>query len=205
MVIDSIEFRFFPHLSGVRKAAALAVAGFLLSGCSTTLAEFEPYREVVCFAGVKVALSDAVAAAERQGGRVIDAHYHQTHELGCLTDKPGYYDVTMLREGRVVSGTVDVRTNAVEMRAPSSSGRNLGKIFVDDPDSQARAALQIPLRMPEAIALAEREGGKAMKAYVETRDGKPGYLIKLVMSGGKVHPAWIDGGALALSSGALPQ
>lgn len=204
MVIDS-ESRFFSHLSGVRKAAAIAVAALLLSGCSTTLAEFEPYREVVCFAGVKVSLSEAVAAAERQGGRVIDAHYHQSDELGCLIDKPGYYDVTMLRQGRVTSATVDVRTNIVAMRQPGSGGRYLGKIFVDDPESQARAVLQIPLRMTDAITLAEREGGRAMKAYVDSRDNKPGYLVKLVMSGGKVRAAWIDGGALALSGGALPQ
>lgn len=199
MVIDR-KSRFF---SGVHRAVCLTAAALFLPGCSTTLAEFEPYREVVCFAGAKVSLLQAVAAAERQGGRVIDAHYHQTHELGCLTDKPGYYDVTMLREGRVVSGTVDVRTNAVEMRVSSSSGRNLGKVFVDDPESQARAALQVPLRMPEAIALAESEGGKAMKAYIETRGTQSGYLIKLVMDGGKVRAAWIDGGGLAMSDGAL--
>jgi hypothetical protein len=204
MVIDSdLRTRFLPVRSGL--AAAFAVASVFLSGCSTTFAEFEPYREVVCFDTVRVSLNSAVAAVEREGGRIIDAHYHQSDELGCLLDKPGYYDVTMLRQGRVVSGTVDVRTNVVAMREPSSGGRYLGKIFVDDPDSQARAALQIPLRMADAIALAERQGGRAMKAYVETRAGKPGYLIKLVMGGGKVRAAWIDGGELALSDDTLPQ
>ena len=204
MVIDS-KFRISSFLAGTRAVAVAAVAASLLSGCSTTFAQFEPAREVVCFESVKVSLASAVSAAERQGARVIDAHYHQSDELGCLLDNPGYYDVTVLREGKVSSGTVDVRTAVVEMRDPSSGGRYLGKIFVDDPESQARAALEIPLRMPDAIALAERDGGRAMKAYVETRDGRPGYLVKLVMGGGKVRVAWIDGGNLALSDGELSE
>jgi len=198
MKIDS-DLRYFAYRAP-KLAAAAVTAGMMLCGCSTTLAGFEPAREVVCFGSARIALADAVGAAEREGGRVIDAHYHQPDELGCLSGNPGSYEIVMVREGAVSGASVDARSGAVAMRKPSNYP---GKIFAGDSQSQARSFLRIPLRLGDAIAAAERDGGKAMKAYAETRGGIPGYVVKLVKDGGKVRAAFVSGGELALADDVL--
>jgi hypothetical protein len=46
--------------------------------------------------------------------------------------------------------------------------------------------------MLQAIGIAERQGGKAMVAWVEAKDGKSGYTVKLVERG-RVRVTWVDG------------
>jgi hypothetical protein len=180
-------------------AALLLAVGVGFGGCTTTLAQFEPAREVVCFESTKVSLKDAVAAAEKQGGRVIDAHYHQADEMGCLVNKPGYYDVTLLDQGKVVSVTVDVHSSEVAVRSDPTTlwdrtGQYLGRIFARDPVPRARMASTMAMGMQDAIASAEKtRSGKTMKAYIDTRGGKPGYTLKLVERG-RVRMAWVAGG-----------
>jgi hypothetical protein len=44
----------------------------------------------------------------------------------------------------------------------------------------------------EAIAIAEKGGGKAMEADIAMNGDRPGYTIKLVENG-KLHMTWVDG------------
>ena len=206
MVIDS-KIRIFSLRARKSLAAVLAAAAFALGGCSTTLSQFEPAREVTCVEAAKVSLREAVEAAEKQGGHVIDIHYHQDDELGCLLNKPGYYDVTLLDRGSLVSLSVDVRSKVIAAKPAATnlwetSGRYLNKIFADDPKERGRIASTMAPEMLDAIAKAEKSGGKALKAYIDTRNGKPGYVVKVVEHGGKVRTTWIDGGQLFVSAAA---
>ena len=162
------------------------------------MSKFEPAREVICFASAKISLKDAVEAAEKQGGRAIEAHYHQADELGCLVNRPGYYEVTLLDQGNLISVAVDIHSNDVASRPSRGAfwdrtGQYLGKIFASDPADRARIASTVALKMPDAIATAEKASGRAMKAYIDSKGGIPGYTVKLVESG-KVRVAWVDGG-----------
>ena len=69
----------------------------------------------------QVSLRDAVQTAEKQGGRAVDAHFRQDEELGCLTDKPSYYEVTLLSRGALRTVDVDARSNQAQLR-PREAG-----------------------------------------------------------------------------------
>ena len=47
------------------------------------------------------------------------------------------------------------------------------------------------LDMPQAIDVAEKQGGKAMAIWIEGKNDRPGYTVKLVDKG-RVNVTWID-------------
>src|SRR6266852_6106359 len=103
------------HAVGLR---IFVLAGLpLLGGCATALSEAEPLKDVFCVQRAPVSLKDAVETAEKQsGGRAVDAHFRQDEELGCLTNKPSYYEVTLLSRGALRTVDVDARSNQAQLR-----------------------------------------------------------------------------------------
>lgn len=163
-------------------------------GCAEHLGEFEPFREVACFEGAAISLKDAIAAAEAGDGRAIDADYRQDEEMGCLEGVPGAYDVTLLMGGRISVVSVDAKSRQIGPRAEAGALNALlgGGSFEGSPSNMVPLVPRLRIDMSQAIDLAEQQGGKAMVAWVEAKNGKAGYTIKLVQRG-RVRVIWMDG------------
>lgn len=177
------------------------LAAMLLGGCATALSEAEPAKDIVCFQSAKISLTDAILAAERSGGHAVAARYRQDEELGCLVKKPGEYTVTLL-EGNVLR-TVAVDPNTRVVGAPHTgktvlerTGHFLDRLFEHDPLENAQAVRGPTPSLLDSIAVAERSGGKAIKAHIDDREGKLGIVVKLVEDG-KTRVAWVDANAAA--------
>jgi uncharacterized membrane protein YkoI len=156
---------------------------------------FEPFREVSCFGGAKISLKEAVAAAEATGGRTLDADYRQDDEMGCIRGNAGVYDVTLISGGTIgvvsvdaASGEVGPAVNAGVMNALLQDAR-----FEGSHAAMGRVVPKLSMRAIEAIDIAEQQGGKAMVAWIDEKNGHPGYVVKLVQQG-RVHVAWVAGG-----------
>ena len=67
-----------------------------------------------------------------------------------------------------------------------------GSPFEGSPVDMARMVPRLGIDISQAIDMAERGGGKAMVAWIEARNGRAGYTIKLVESG-RIRETWIDG------------
>jgi uncharacterized membrane protein YkoI len=177
-----------------RSAIPLAIFMTLgIVGCGH-VGEFEPFREVSCLEAAKTSLKQAITAAEATGGRTLDADYRQDDEMGCIKGNAGVYDVTLLSNGTIdvvsvdaSSGKVGPRVSAGVMNALLAGGR-----FEGSPANMARMAPKLSMRAVEAVDIAEQQGGKAMVAWIDEKDGQPGYIVKLVQHG-RVRAVWIDG------------
>jgi hypothetical protein len=175
-------------------------SAFGLTGCAYDLTEVEPYREVACFQAAKVSLRDAVEAAEIEGGRAIDAAYREVREMGCLERDAGYYDVTVLVDGKLSLVSVDAASEQISPRKEQGFGREIGgqffeRLFEGSPEKHAAAAARMQVHLHQAIDKAEKDGGKVMEARAEEKDGRSGYTMKLV-DHGKLRVTWVDGAAL---------
>src|SRR6266566_2357982 len=176
--------------------AAPALIG--ISGCALNPMEIEPYREVSCFQAAKVSLKDAVEAAERNGGNAIEADYIQDKEMGCVSGEQGYYEVTLLSGRALTIVSVDARSKLVGAPVDEAttrglfSGDILEKLTELSPTERASVVPKVSITLLEAIAIAEKGGGKAMEADIDMNGAKPGYTIKLVEKG-KLHMTWVDG------------
>lgn len=156
---------------------------------------FEPYREVTCVQRARVSLKDAVAAAEVGGGRTLDADYRQHEELGCLRSNPGAYDITLFAGETISVVSVDADSGRVgpqERATVMDAIFHGGQHFEGSPADMARMIPSLSLGISQAIEVAETRGGKAMSAWIEAKDGKPGYTVKVVEAGG-VRLTWVDG------------
>jgi uncharacterized membrane protein YkoI len=172
---------------------AAAAACFGLAACEHS-GVFEPFREVSCFEAARVSLKDAIASAEGGDGRAIDADYRLDEEMGCLTGDPGVYDITLLAGGRISTVSVDARTRQVGPREASGAMNALfgGSPFEGSPVDMARMVPRLGIDISQAVELAEKDGGKAMVAWVEAKNGRAGYTVKLVERG-RIRETWIDG------------
>ena len=165
----------------------------LLTGCEHT-GVFEPFREVACFQAATVSLKDAIETAQGGDARALDADYRQDEEMGCLQNDPGVYDITLLTGGRITTVSVDAKTRQVGQRQVSGVMTTLlgGNPFPGSPAAMTPMIPRLSIDMVQAIDLAERQGGKAMVAWMEEMNGHAGYTIKLVQQG-RVRETWIDG------------
>jgi uncharacterized membrane protein YkoI len=173
----------------------LLVAGLGITGCEH-VGEFEPYREVACLEAARISLKQAIAAAEAaENGRVLDADYRQDEEMGCLRDNPGAYDVTLLAGGKISVVSVDARSGQVGPRQEEGVMNALlaGGRFEGSPADMARIVPRLSMTAVQAIDAAEQQGGSAMVTWIEERNGKPGYTVKLVQRG-RVRVTWIEAG-----------
>jgi uncharacterized membrane protein YkoI len=182
--------------AGLRILVLTAI--LLLGGCATPLSEAEPLKDVFCVQRAQVSLKDAVGTAEKQGGRAVDAHFRQDEELGCLTNKPSYYEVTLLSRGALKTVDVDARSNVAQTRAREDGSilKRISKFLDrlverDAPDTSL--APRIRLSMQGAIDKAEEPNAKVVAAELEEKDGAIGYTVKLVENG-RLKLAWIAAG-----------
>jgi hypothetical protein len=167
------------------------------SGCAEALTRVEPFREVTCSQFAIVSLKDAVETAEKRGGTAVDSHFHQSEELGCLVGQPAYYEVTLLSEGKLSFVSVHARSNEIvsyrsQRTIRERIGQFFGTILEHDPETKASLFRSVSVSLPDAIAIAERSGGKAIKAHVARKGAKVGYTVKLVEHS-KLRVAWVDG------------
>src|SRR5258708_37235580 len=117
------------HAVGLR---IFVLAGLpLLGGCATALSEAEPSKDVFCVQRAPVSLKDALETAEKQGGRAVDAHFRQDEELGCLTNKPSHYEVTLLSGGALTTVDVDAGSNQAQSRPRDESILKRESNFLD--------------------------------------------------------------------------
>jgi uncharacterized membrane protein YkoI len=170
----------------------------LLVGCGTVLSEAEPAKDVFCVQRASVSLKDAVETAEKQGGRAVDAHFRQDEELGCLTNKPSYYEVTLLSRGELKTIDVDARSKLAE-NSPKGDASILKRVtkfldrLVETAPSDASAAPRVRLSLPAAIDRAAEPNAKVVAAGLEERDGMIGYTVKLVEDG-RLKLEWVAAG-----------
>jgi hypothetical protein len=167
------------------------------AACAINPTELEPYREVSCFVAAKVSLRDAAEAAEVEGGRAIDGVYRQVSEQGCLNGDAGYYDVTVLVGGTLSRVSVDAASQQIRARNSDVTGRGwAGEIFErivhGTSDTRIPAAERTSIHLHDAIASAEEQGGRAMEARIEMKNGTPGFSIGLVEHG-RLRTAWLEG------------
>ncbi len=168
------------------------------SGCAEMLSRVEPFREVTCSQFAKISLKDAVETAEQRGGTAVESHFHQREELGCLVGQPAYYEVTLISEGRLSFTSVNARSNEIESYRSQRTiferiDQFFGTIVEDDPATKASLSRSVSVSLRDAIAIAEKSGGKAMKANIAKKGTKVGYTVKLVEHS-KLRVAWVDGG-----------
>ena len=181
-----------------RALIVLLVSLFALgtAACAINPTELEPFREVSCFSRAKVSLRDAVETAEIEGGRAIDGVYREPRELGCLDRDPGYYDVTIFIGDTLSRVSVDAASQQIRARNSDVTGRGwAGDIFErlvhGTSDSRISAAKRTSVHLHDGIASAEKQGGKAMEARVEMKNGRPGFLIGLV-DHGRLRTTWLE-------------
>jgi hypothetical protein len=174
----------------------IGLALIVLSGCEH-VGVFEPFREVECVQRAQVSLKSAVEAAEAEGGSALDADYRLDDELGCIRGEPGTYDITLLRNGKVDVLSVDGRSATVGTHQDANVMNALlsSRTYFQGSYSHADMARMMPslsVTMAQAIDIAEKPGGKAMSAWVEAKEGKPGFKIKVVERG-RVRETWVAG------------
>jgi uncharacterized membrane protein YkoI len=153
---------------------------------------------VFCVQRARVSLKDAVQSAEKQGGRAVDAHFRQDEELGCLSNKPGYYEVTLLSGGALKTVDVDARSSQADSRPREDESllKSISKFldrFAERAAADPSAASRVRLSMQAAIDRAAEPNAKVVAAQLEQRDGTLGYEVKLVENG-RVKLAWVAAG-----------
>jgi len=170
----------------------------LLGACATALSDAEPSKDVFCVQRAPVSLKDAVETAEKQGGRAVDAHFRQDEELGCLTNKPSHYEVTLLSGGALKTVEVDAHSNQAQNRPREDESllKRISKLLdrlVEPAPPDRVVAPRVRLGLPAAIEKAEEPNAKAVAAELEQKDGMLGYTVKLVENG-RLRLAWVAAG-----------
>jgi hypothetical protein len=179
----------------IDRRAHLFVAMVLLglAGCAD-MAEFKPAMEVSCFQAARVSLKEAVSVAEEGGGRAIDVGYRPNADWGCAQDHPGVYDVRLYVDGEI--RVVSVHARSMAMGSQEEKGMMLAAMEGSghEESSLADMALMVPgpsIDISKAVDIAERHGGKAMAAWIEPRNGQPGYRVKLAEHG-RIKVTWVN-------------
>jgi hypothetical protein len=171
-------------------ALALGIVAAALGGCATSSQHVEPYRDVSCFQRAQISLAQAIATAEQERGQMaIDAEYNCAAELDCVRGNPGQYRIAFLSEGQLTYVGICPATGRVQNPVEKGALRRILDLdFVFDwPESEMRRsgplAQQAPVTIGEAIAIAERSGGKAMAAHVKSAGDRANYVIEIVDQG----------------------
>src|SRR5258706_4195229 len=176
---------------------ALVLAAIPLLGCATALSDAEPLKDVFCVQRARLSLKEAVETAEREGGRAVDAHFRQDEELGCLTNRPSHYEVTLLSRGELKTVDVDAGSNQAQSRPRDESilkrVSNFLDRLVESAPPDANAAQRVRLSMQAAIDRAEEPNAKVVAAQLEQKDGAFGYTVKLVENG-RLKLTWVAAG-----------
>jgi uncharacterized membrane protein YkoI len=127
----------------------------------------------------KLSLSDAIQKAQKQdNGKAIFGKYETKNNAGN-------YVVTVVRaDGKKDTMNVDPQTGQATKSEEASSGSSS--------QGGAQTIEQAKVGLTEAIKTAEAQGGKAMRATLDTDKGKTAYKIELAMANNKTQTVWVD-------------
>jgi hypothetical protein len=123
--------------------------------------------------------------------------------MACLVGQPAYYEVTLISEGRLSFASVNARSNEIESYRSHRTiferiDQFFGTIVEGDPETKASLSRSVSVSLRDAIAIAEKSGGKAMKANIK-KGTKVGYTVKFVEHS-KLRVAWVDGETAQLAA-----
>ncbi|MHB8524433.1 MAG: PepSY domain-containing protein, partial [Limisphaerales bacterium] len=151
-------------------------------------------RENSVIANAKVALGEAIQAAERQSnGRALSAG---------IEDEGGksYYEVRTASNGKVTEVRVDPRTGAIA----SIKKHKLGRMFEGESRSEARDFLKAGTSLSQAIATSEQKtGGQATEAAYENENGRTQIEVAVLDRTGVEHAVKVnatDGKVLSVNT-----
>lgn len=126
----------------------------------------------------KLSLSDAVVKAQKQdSGKAIFAKYETKNGVG------NYVVTIVTMNGKKDTLNVDPQTGQATKSDQTSSGSSS--------QSGAQTIENAKVGLTDAIKTAEAQGGKAMRATLDTDKGKTAYKIELA-NGSKTMTVWVD-------------
>jgi uncharacterized membrane protein YkoI len=162
------------------RAVSLALAAALLLMAPAAFAaqavptEHSGKAEVKAFGGVKISLTDAIAAAEtHSGGKALDVAFENRN------GKPAYR-VKTYQNNAVWEGKVDANSGRIIGR-----GKTIPESKLDREDRAELSGLQqAKTTLAQATSAAEAHaGGKAIDAGLEETNGKIVYEMAIIKSG----------------------
>lgn len=179
-----------------KSIAALGAAAFLLvsppavaapnrttaQAGSETSTEHENKAELQAFGKVQVPITQAIQAAEQHShGKALDASFEDRN------GKPAYR-VKTYKSGSVWEGAVDANTGKV-----TGQGKTTPESKLDAEDKAELVAFKgAKVSLTDAVRTAEqKDGGKAIDAGLEARNGGVAYELELVKSGA-ISTATVD-------------
>ena len=149
-------------------------------------------RDLQAFRSAKVALSEAIATAEKhsRGGKLVDVTFDAQHGNPV-------YRVKTYQNNAVWEGIVDARSGQV-----IGAGQTTPESALDSEDTAELAGLRrAAVSLADAVKIAEqRAAGKAMNAGLEQTNGKIVYEITIV-KGDSARKIVIDPASGQLVSG----
>ncbi len=125
----------------------------------------------------KMSLSDAISAAQKaSNGKAIYGKYHTENGTGD-------YEVVVVANGHDETYKVDPNTGeAVKAKQDNASKT----------DEKGESVIQsAQTSLSEAIRTAQKEGGKAMEAKLDTEKGTTAYEVE-VANGDHTSKVWVD-------------
>jgi uncharacterized membrane protein YkoI len=157
----------FKMLAGVAVYAALAAVPAMAASIT----------DIQGVQAAKVSLSDAIDAAQKSGdGKAIFGKYHTMNGAG-------QYEVVVVAGGKTNTMDVDPTTGEAVKAKRDDAAKS------DKKGVEAIEGAQTPL--DQAIATAEKQGGKALEAELDTKKGMTAYEIEIA-NGDKTDTVWID-------------
>ncbi len=172
-------------MAPMKVLAASLAAGLLASASVSALAaeQANPTRmKTFQSAPGGRSLKDAInAAQESSSGTVLDIHYG-------MQNGQGRYQAHLLEHGQLMNVSIDPRTGSV---GPWTA---LKQSATPTLKTEQRADMMLrpgETSLSQAVALAEKEGGKPVDARLTMRKGKPAYEVGLV-SNDKRHTVLVD-------------
>ncbi len=125
----------------------------------------------------KVSMSDAIMAAQSSdGGKAIYAKYRTSNGAGK-------YEVVVVANGKTDTMEVDPSTG----EAVKAKRDKAGKTDKDGMNTIESAQTGLA----QAIQAAEKQGGRALEAELDTKKGATAYEVK-VANGDKTDTVWVD-------------
>ena len=125
----------------------------------------------------KVSLADAITAAQNAGsGKAIYGKFHETHGVGK-------YEVVVVNNGKTDTYEVDPSTGeAVKAKRDDAAKA----------DKKGEATIQsAQTGLATAINTAEKQGGRALEAELDTKKNTTAYEIE-VANGDNTSTVWVD-------------
>jgi uncharacterized membrane protein YkoI len=156
-------------------AAILAL--FVTAPIALATAATGGYGDIHEAGSARVSLLQAITAAQHsRDGRAISARFQ-------AADGTGRYVVSVVSYGQRDDVAVDPATGEARRLEGDAASRSERE--------EADTARDASIDIAKAIAVAEREGGRALGARVAEKRGRPAYRVD-VNEGGLVSKVWVD-------------